>query len=268
MRLRGAVPVMSCEPDSRPLAFRQSGEGASVMVFVHGMCQSSVFWQPTLDELPAGFRGFALDLPGFGGSRDVPPVGEAYSIAGHAAAVAGFLAAHDLREVILVGSSMGGIVCQYVAAHLPERLSRLVLVSTGPNVPDPAGALAAADVEASAVWDRAAATDYVSHFFVRPPANLEPYIDAALQASLGGRVDTRRSSALTDMRPDLPRIGVPTLIVQGALDAGRTPAVGAEMARLIPNARLEVIEGVGHTPMLEDPTAWRRIFHAFLAASS
>jgi pimeloyl-ACP methyl ester carboxylesterase len=259
---------VSHQPASSPLAFRQAGAGDRAIVFVHGMCQSSVFWQPTLDELPAGFRGYALDLPGFGGSRDVPPAGDAHSIAGHAAAVDAFLAAHDLRDVILVGSSMGGIVCQYVAAHYPERLSRLVLVSTGPNVPDPAGALAAADSEALDVWDRAAAADYVSHFFVRPPADLEPYIDAAEQASLGGRVDTRRSSALTDLRPDLPRIAVPTLIVQGALDGGRTPAVGAEMAGLIPGARLEVIDGVGHTPMLEDPATWRRIFHGFLAASA
>ena len=234
-------------------------------MFVHGMCQSSVFWQPTLDELPPEFRGFALDLPGFGGSSDVPPVGETHSIAGHAAAVAGFLEANDLRDVILVGSSMGGIVCQYVAAHHPERLSRLVLVSTGPNVPDPAGALAAADVEANAVWDRAAAADYVTHFFVKPPPDLEPYVEAALQASRGGRVDTRRSSATTDMRPDLPKISVPTLIVQGERDGGRTPAVGALMASLIPNARLEVVPGVGHTPMLEDPITWRQLFHAFLA---
>jgi pimeloyl-ACP methyl ester carboxylesterase len=104
----------------------------------------------------------------------------------------------------------------------------------------------------------------VSHFFVRPPADLEPYVDAAEQASLRGRVDTRRSSARTDLRPELPNIGIPTLIVQGERDAARTPAVGAEMAGLIPNARLEVVPGVGHTPMLEDRDTWRRLFHGFL----
>ena len=247
-----------------PLAFRQGGSGATPIVFVHGMCQGSVFWQPTLDELPAGYRGYAVDLPGFAGSHAVPPSGETYTIEGHADAVAGFIAANDLQNVILVGNSMGGVVCQMTAVRHPERLSRLGLVATGPCTPNPAAALAAADEEERQAWDRAAAADYVNHFFVRPPANLEPYVDAAEQASLRGRVDTRRSSARTDLRPDLPRIGIPTLIVQGERDAARTPAVGAEMAGLIPNARLEVIPGVGHTPMLEDPDTWRRLFHGFL----
>ena len=257
--------MTSSEAGSSPLAFRRSGEGDRPIVFVHGMCQSSVFWQPTLDELPAGFRGYALDLPGFGGSRDVPPSGETHTIEGHAEAVAGFLAANDLHGVVLVGNSMGGVVCQMLAVRHAERLSKLVLVSTGPNVPDPAAAMAAADREAHAAWDRVAAADYVAHFFVRPPSDLEPYVDAALQSGRRGRVETRRSSAETDLRPDLTRITIPTLIIQGERDAGRTPAIGAQMAKLIPNARLEIVPGVGHTPMLEDPVTWRRIFHGFLA---
>lgn len=229
------------------------------------MCQSSVFWQPTLEDLPASYRGYALDLPGFGGSHAVPPEGETYTIEGHAAAVAGFLDAHALTDVVLVGNSLGGVVCQMAAIRHPERLSRLVLVSTGPSTPNPTAALAAADEEERQVWDRAAAADYVNHFFVRPPADLEPFIDAAALASLRGRVETRRSSARTNLRPDLPRIAIPTLIVQGERDGARTPAVGAEMVALIPNSHLEVVSGVGHTPMLEAPDVWRRIFHGFLA---
>jgi pimeloyl-ACP methyl ester carboxylesterase len=109
-----------------------------------------------------------------------------------------------------------------------------------------------------------AAADYVAHFFVRPPSDLEPYVDAAVQSSRRGRVEARRSSAETDLRADLTRITIPTLIIQGERDAGRTPAIGAQMAELIPNARLEIVPGVGHTPMLEDPVTWRRVFHAFL----
>jgi pimeloyl-ACP methyl ester carboxylesterase len=54
------------------------------------------------------------------------------------------------------------------------------------------------------------------------------------------------------------------LIVQGGRDASRTPADGALMASLIPDAELQVIDGVGHTPMLEDPHAFTTLFHAFL----
>lgn len=245
----------------RSLAFLQGGGGDRVAVFVHGMCQSSIFWEPTLRSLPPGVRGYAVDLPGFGESRAVPGP---YTIQGHADAVAGFVEQHRLSGLVLVGNSMGGIVCQQLAVSRPGWLAKLVLVSSGPNVPDPAGALAAADVEAEAVWDRAAATEYVTHFFVRQPATPEPYIQAALSASRDARIGTRRSSAVTDLRPDIGKINVPTLIVQGERDAGRTPAVGADMAARILGARLEVVAGVGHTPMLEDPDAFTPLLHDFL----
>lgn len=251
----------------RSLAFREGGSsigsGGRVAVFVHGMCQSSLFWEPTLRALPPGVRGLAVDLPGFGASHAVPGP---YTIQGHAAAVAGFVEQHGLADVILVGNSMGGIVCQQLAVERPAWLAKLLLVSSGPNVPDPAGALAAAEVEAGAPWDRAAAAAYVANFFVRQPADPEPYVQAALLATREARVGTRRSSALTDLRPALGHIAVPTLIVQGERDTGRTPAVGAEMAARIPGARLEVVAGVGHTPMLEDPAAFTPLLHAFLTA--
>ncbi len=247
----------------RTLAFRQGGSGDRVAVFVHGMCQSSVFWEPTLRSLPAGLRGYAVDLPGFGDSH---AVAGPYTIQGHADAVDEFVQQHGLTDVVLVGNSMGGIVCQQVAVRQPAWLAKLMLVASGPNVPDPAAALAGADIEAKAVWDRAAATEYVTHFFVRQPADPEPYIVAALPATVAARVGTRRSSATTDLRPDLGKIAVPTLIVQGERDAGRTPAVGADMAARIPGARLEIIAGVGHTPMLEDPEAFTPLLHAFLTS--
>jgi pimeloyl-ACP methyl ester carboxylesterase len=249
--------------DLRPLAFREGGSGDRVVIFVHGMYQSSIFWQPTLDDLPEGVRGFAVDLPGFGASSGLPGP---YTIQGHAEAVDGFARARGFSEAVLVGNSMGGIVCQRVAINGPSWLAKLVLVSSGPNVPDPAAALAAADAEEVGPWDREVAATYVQHFFVRQPADPVPYVEAALQANRAAALATRRSSAVTDLRADLGKIGVPTLIMQGELDTGRTPAVGVEMARLIPNAALRVVAGVGHTPMLEDPSTFRELFHAFLMA--
>src|SRR4051812_37115089 len=116
----------------RRLASRQGGAGVRVAVFVHGMCQSSVFWEPTLSDLPAGVRGYAVDLPGFGASSALHGP---YTIRGHADAVGDFIQENDLHDVVLVGNSMGGIVCQQAAIDRPAWLGRLVLVSTGPNVP-------------------------------------------------------------------------------------------------------------------------------------
>lgn len=221
------------------------------------MAQSGVFWEPALRALPAGYRGYAVDLPGFGESAHLSGP---YSIPTHASAVAAFIAAHHLQDVVLVGNSMGGVVCMQCAISHPERLGALVLVSTGPYAFSRPGAAAPSDEP----LDRVAARTHVQHFFARPPADLDAYVDAAMQASVVARAETRRSSAATDLRPQLLRIAMPTLITQGELDTGRPPAQGHEMAALIPDAELHVIAGVGHTPMLEDPEIWQKHFHAFL----
>ena len=244
-----------------PLAVRTAGTGPRAAVFVHGFAQSSLYWQPTLDSLPRDVRGYAVDLPGFGDSNGVPGP---YSIASHAAAVDAFMADQNLREVILVGNSMGGVVCQAVAVWHPQRLGALVLVSTGSYARDRAAAKAAGEHQVVAAWDRAEVHAYVERFFVRPPMDLDPYVEVALQATREARSATTFSSADLDFRPDLPSIAVPTLIVQGGLDQGRTPQDGAVMASLIPNAELHVIDGAGHSPMLEDPVAFTRILHTFL----
>jgi pimeloyl-ACP methyl ester carboxylesterase len=195
----------------RPLAFREGGSGDRVAVFVHGMYQSSIFWDPTLADLPPGVRGIAMDLPGFGDSHKLPGP---YTIQGHAEAVDAFVRARGLSDVVLVGNSMGSIVCQQLAINRPDWLARLVVVSAGPNVPDPVGALAAAEAEATMPWDRPAAEECVRHFFVRQPVDPEPYIEVALQARREARLeapvvgaDGPAAGSRTDRRADAHRPG-------------------------------------------------------------
>src|SRR6476620_5876720 len=80
-RARYLGGTLTSTSDLRPLAFREGGSGDRVVIFVHGMYQSSIFWQPTLDDLPEGVRGFAVDLPGFCASSGLPGP---YTIQGHA----------------------------------------------------------------------------------------------------------------------------------------------------------------------------------------
>lgn len=80
--------------------YRQAGEGPADVVFLHGFCQSSLWWEPTLARLPAGYRGLALDLKGFGGSSK--PAGT-YGIPIAADEVRAFLDALGLERVALVG---------------------------------------------------------------------------------------------------------------------------------------------------------------------
>jgi len=231
---------------------------------VHGFCQSSAYWAPTLDRLAsAGVRGIVPDLPGFAASAATPGP---YTMEGYADRLAGLLDALGLGQVALVGGSMGGVVAQHLALRHPRRLRRLVLVATGAAMADPGAALAKADATAVAPWDAEAVRPMVDGFFHRRPPDkeLDQYRHIALAASHEAAVEAMRSNARSRTLELLGRIDVPTLIVQGRHDRARTPEHGAEMRERIPGARLVVLEGSGHTPQLEEPEAFHQVVLPFL----
>jgi pimeloyl-ACP methyl ester carboxylesterase len=231
---------------------------------VHGYCQSSAYWAPTLGRLAlAGVRGLAPDLPGFGASAPLPGP---YTMEAYADGLAVLLDARGIERVALVGGSMGGVVAQHFALRHPARLARLLLMATGGAMGDPAAGLARADEVAAAPWDAAAVEPVVKGFFRNPPPpeHLAEYRRIALMASHEAAVEAARSNARSRTLERLGEIRVPTLIIQGRHDRARTPEHGAQMRDRIPGSRLEVLEASGHTPQLEEPDAFHALALPFL----
>ena len=248
--------------------YRDAGDGHPVVVCVHGFCQSSAYWQSTLDELAAaGARGVAPDLPGFGQSA---AVGGPYTMEAYADRLAQLLDALRLERVALVGGSMGGVIEQHFALRHPSRLQRLVLVATGAFTADPAAALARVDELEAGPWSEATVHGIVNGFFHNRPS--EPvhtsYRKIVRMASPQAAVAALRSNVGTNTLERLAEIRVPTLIVQGRHDRSRTPERGAALCERIPNCRLEVLEGSGHTPQLDEPEAFHRAVLPFLLAAA
>lgn len=246
--------------------WRERAGAEPAVLCVHGYCQSSAYWAPTLERLAAaGIRGLAPDLPGFGASAGRPGP---YTIEAYADGLAAWLDARGLDRVALVGGSMGGVVAQHVALRHPARLTRLLLVATGPFTADPAAGLARAAGIAAAPWTEAAVQPIVAGFFREPPppADLDRYRKIAHMASHQAAVEAARSNAGARTLERLDEITVPTLIIQGRHDRARTPEHGAAMRERIPGARLEVLERTGHTPQLEEPEAFHALALPFLLA--
>jgi pimeloyl-ACP methyl ester carboxylesterase len=246
-------------------ALEQAGSAPAV-VCLHGWCQSSAYWAPTLERLAAaGVHGLAPDLPGFGASAGLPGP---YTMEGLADALARLLDERRLAQVVLVGGSMGGVVAQHLMLRHPGRARRLLLVATGAATADPVAALARADALADAAWDKALIAQAVRAFFHYPPpaAELDRYCEIALMASQAAAVEAARSNARSRTMERLDAIEIPTLIVQGRHDQVRTPEHGKLMQERIKGARLEIIERAGHTPQLEDPAAFHGIALPFLTA--
>jgi pimeloyl-ACP methyl ester carboxylesterase len=243
----------------------RAGLGPTV-VCIHGFCQSSTYWAPTLDLLAEkGVSALAPDLPGFAGSaKEAGP----YTMPALADAVAALLDRRGLKQVVLVGGSMGGVVAQHFVLRHPQRVLRLLLVATGAATADPAGALAKADIMAAAPWNSETVTPIVAGFFYNapPPDKLAEYRAIAMATAQPAAVEAARSNASLRTLEELGRISAPTLIVQGRHDKARTPEHGAQMCALLPHGALEVIEDAGHTPQLERPEQFHAVALPFLLA--
>ena len=121
------------------------------IVFIHGFLQSSAYWVPSLDRVAEhGIRSFAIDLPGFGASARL---GGPYTMAGLADALALQFDSWGVRQVALVGGSMGGVVAQHFTLRHNERVERLLLVATGGFTPNAALALEKAEALGAAEWN-------------------------------------------------------------------------------------------------------------------
>jgi pimeloyl-ACP methyl ester carboxylesterase len=244
----------------------RDGRGPAVLC-VHGYCQSSEYWKPTIERLAeAGVQTLAPDLPGFGASAGEPGP---YTMESYADALASFVRSRALDPIVSVGGSMGGVVAQHLVLRHPRLVCRLLLVASGAYTADPAGALARADALASSTWSLETVRPIVDGFFYRrpPESEMERFRAIALQASQAAAVEAARSNAKSRTLDRLGSVNVPTLIIQGRHDRTRTPEHGAEMRDRIAGARAAIIEESGHTPHLEQSGAFHQIALPFLLAS-
>jgi pimeloyl-ACP methyl ester carboxylesterase len=180
-----------------------------------------------------------------------------------------------VKEVDLVGSSLGAAVAVEVARTSEERVRRLVLISPAAH-PDPRLAAAldgfcrTAETGSAGLLLRAMAPWLFGREFLADRTNLGRVLGAAAGAI--GRIAPstleRHADALATWLEDAERayadVSVPTLVVVGSDDL-LTPEANAEtIARRMPRARIERLEGIGHAPMIEDPERLESLLREFL----
>lgn len=110
------------------LAYTSAGTGSEVLVLIHGLGGSRQTWRHLIPSLARTHTVIALDLPGHGESD--PPAGD-YSLGAHACAVRDLMLALGHQRATLIGHSLGGGVAMQAAYQFPERIDRLVLISSG-----------------------------------------------------------------------------------------------------------------------------------------
>ena len=239
--------------------------GATVLL-VHGYIESVEFWAPVVRRLvEAGLDVVVVDQRGHGCSERGTAAFDTDTLAGD---VRSWVEGLDLHDAVLVGHSMGGVSAMAFTATHPDlaaaRLRSQVLVATL-AFPEPLFGLPDVKVDPRRTVDlleRVMKVETLALLFVSRVFGTWP-TRPALEATRQGIVRTDRQTRIDamamlrdfDLRPVLPAIDLPTVVVAGTHDH-LTPLAGNELiADLIPGARLEVLPGMGHMLMFEAPDA-------------
>jgi len=145
---------------------------------------------------------------------------------------------------------MGGLVALHLAAHAPDLVSRLVLVDVpAVRVLRPRFSQVGAILRSSFHADLAGTAVVASAFLSTGPLLMLAATRATLRADLGEHAQ---------------RTGVPTLLVWGASDSIVPVETGHRLAASMPQARLAIMDGIGHQPMWEAPEAFHAVVASFL----
>jgi pimeloyl-ACP methyl ester carboxylesterase len=264
------VHVHAQAHDEHPVAWLEAGNGPTV-VFLHGLGGTRLAWGPQLDALSDRFRCVAWDMPGYGGSAPLLPL----SYAGIAERLRVLLDRLEVERAHLVGLSFGGMHALHFTLAHPERVGRLVLASTSPAF--------GMDGTRAEDWmaDRLRPIDAGG----RPSDGAERVIDAITARPLVGtaRTETLASfdrispegfrAAVTclptnDHRDRLATIQAPALVIVGELDRETPVSYARVLADGLPDARLEILAGVGHLTPTEAPDAFNRLVAEFLPSTT
>lgn len=227
-----------------------AGAAGPPLVLLHGLAGSHRWWRYVLPALARRFEVVVPELVGFGGSRPAPRQPD---MPGMASVVDEWLVRNGLERTDLIGHSMGGEVAIHLAAGRPERIRRLVLVSAA-GIPRDVSAGAAArlatELTRLRAWGR---RSFVATIGVD-----------ALRAGPFTLYRTLRHLLADDVRPLLPQVRQPTLLLWGANDP-ITPVRDAHVMRAaLPNARLHVVAGASHNVMADRPEEFVRVVVDFL----
>ena len=233
-------------------------EGASdTMVFLNGLTQSTMAWAFVTPAFKSKYRIVLLDFI-FQGQSD--KTGEWKNFDAHARDVNAVLDHLKMGKVILVGISYGSLVAQHFALLFPEKIKKLVLLSTFAHKTPYYEAVELSWWRAleqggyNLMLDIMLPTVLSEGYFrnpVVPIASLKNMRKGINESSGPIFKLMRATRERKDFREALRKITCPTLIIQGEKDMLFPPHMAEEVQRNIPGARLEIISGAGHTLNLE-----------------
>ena len=272
------------ELHGRRVIYRVAGSGPPV-VLIHGMLNSSSHWRSVALSLADEHTVIAPDLIGHGDSA--APRGD-YSLGAHAASIRDLLAAIGIDRATIVGHSLGGGVAMQFFYQFPQRVERLVLISSGGLGREVTPSLRSAALPgvspALALTIRprlVGGLAYVGARLRERGVGAGVYLQAAARALRPLQSADARQAFLHTLRAVIDVHGqrvsatdrlyllesLPTMIVWGERDNTIPLAHGRAAHEAIPHSTFKTLDGVAHFPHLEDPDGLSQLLREFLAST-
>jgi len=268
----GTESLATIPVDGVQIAYRRVGSGPPLLV-LNGFAATLADWDPSfIDALASSNELILLDHRGMGGSTDNERPFNIAQLADDAARAMETLGFHSLS---VLGWSMGGFVAQTLALQRPDRVNKLVLLSTDPGGTD-------ADFASDAVWLQLVNMSGTPHeqacrllALLFPSDVAESFyrrfgdIVAAARAQLSPDLVRRQAAAMDGwhrigLGSAVREIRVPVLIATGTEDSVIPPSNALKLANAIPGAWLAQFPHGGHAFMAQYPRALADLINSFL----
>ncbi|WP_028926484.1 alpha/beta fold hydrolase [Pseudonocardia acaciae] len=241
--------------DDGEIHIRQDGpRDAPTLLLIHGTGASLRTWDPMVPLLTGSHRVIRIDLPGCG--RSAKPVGASYAAPDQARRVSTTLDRLGVERAVVVGHSSGGVVATALTEQRPDLVTALALINTGPSMAayiadevtiEPERWPDLTDQQLREFLSSAVGEGYeIPEWLLDEARGIDFEVFAEISRALRAYLEER---ALPDR---LAPLGTPLLVIFGADDRRWRSSSAAEY-RAVPGATIEMLPGVGHSPILEDP---------------
>ncbi|MFJ2682339.1 alpha/beta fold hydrolase [Pseudomonas sp. NPDC087342] len=248
-------------------------EASSSILMLHGYSADKNLWLRFARHFVGDYRVIIPDLAGHGETGF--KAGGGYDIGVQAKRLIQLLDVCGVEKVHVIGNSMGGYIAAWLAATYPERIASVALI-------DPAGVTApeVSDLERQLAKGQNPflihTKEEFQHFYAMTMAN-PPWVPGVVLDAVAQRYEQSRDElaeifedfrASPPMEPKLADIKCPALLLWGRKDRLIDVSSVAVWSKGIDNLRVDIWEGIGHMPMVEQPTRAARLYREFLGKPS
>ncbi|MFJ2705488.1 alpha/beta fold hydrolase [Streptomyces sp. NPDC087428] len=239
---------------------------APALLLIHGSASSTRSWDQLVPLLTGSHRVIRVDLPGHG--RSAEPSDRGYEIPEQGRTVGAALDRLGVERALLVGHSSGGYTATALIEQRPDLVAALSLINTGPSLnafiaPESAAFTPAQWPPADEQIRRFAGTAF--HAGYRIPQEVVDDLRGMTFHAVAASMQASRAYLDEQALPDrLAVLGKPLQVIFGDEDRRWRPSSAADY-RAVPGARVELLAGAGHTPIMEDPSRTAALLLAFTA---